>query len=130
VRHGSCDGGNRWVPLLPRLSTNAKSVPFDWAQDMLREPQHERYKIHLIQNEEHLPFALRSRPPLAASRRAASEKIDSPFQERLGEVMKHSSTNCSDFVFSRRACTTKDEAHIHHLTLILSWEERKEHRPT
>jgi N-acetylmuramoyl-L-alanine amidase len=38
-----------------------QNVPFDRAQDRLREPQHERYTIHLIQNEQ--PLSVRPEEP-------------------------------------------------------------------
>jgi len=50
------------------------------------------------------------------------------FQERVSEVMKRSSTTGSDPLFSRQTYTKRSQPAFNHLTLILSWEERKENR--
>jgi hypothetical protein len=42
--------------------------------------------------------------------------------------MKCSSTTGSDFLFSHQTYRQRSEPAFNHLTLILSWEERKENR--
>ena len=74
-------------PILAGLWINAKSVPFDEAQDMLREPQHERSTIHLTQNNKH--FSVRPEEPPSSggvSKGAASGKIDSNHEPAVHPV--------------------------------------------
>jgi hypothetical protein len=48
--------------------------------------------------------------------------------EGEGEVMRRSSTTGSDSLFLQQTYTKRSKPAFNHLTLILSWKERKENR--
>jgi hypothetical protein len=74
-----------------------------------------------------IPLGLR-RPHLSRGRLEALHASLSTVSpgEGEGEVMKHSATTGSDSLFSRQAYAKRSKPPFHHLTLILSWKERKE----
>jgi hypothetical protein len=43
----------------PEGGVEREGVPFDYADDVLREPQHERFRIHFIQMRSIFPLTLR-----------------------------------------------------------------------
>ena len=75
LRRGIESPGSVVESRLKGLSKNAKSTPFDSAQDVLREPQHERYKSYWIQNDMHSSVRPEEPPSSGGVSKGCSGKI-------------------------------------------------------